>query len=99
LAQDIHVTSKTIADIQRNLREDVLPGLERLRKSVDSTHVPFPGFGSLGFVLVGKYDSVRDDVRDHVDEAIETIGKWIEALETIKDTWRAAEDAGKVVYQ
>jgi hypothetical protein len=99
LAQDIHVTSKTIADIQRNLREYVLPGLERLKTSVDSTHVPFPGFGTLGFVMAGKYDSVRDDITGHVDEAIETVGKWIEALETIKKNWRAAEDASTVVYQ
>ncbi|MCK2212588.1 hypothetical protein MF672_002050 [Actinomadura sp. ATCC 31491] len=99
MAQDIHVTSKTIADIQRNLREYVIPGLERLKGTVDSTHVPFPGFGTLGLVLVGKYDSVRDDVKGHVDEAIETIGKWIEALETIKKNWRDAEDASKVVYQ
>ncbi|PZG20693.1 hypothetical protein [Nonomuraea aridisoli] len=99
MAQDIHVTSKTIADIQRNLREYVIPGLERLKTSVDSTAVPFPGFGTLGVVLIGKYDGIRDDVRAHATEAIDTIEKWIDALETIKKNWRAAEDASTVVYQ
>ncbi|MEW9551353.1 hypothetical protein [Nonomuraea sp. NPDC050783] len=99
MAQDKYVTSKTIADIQRNLREYLLPGLERLKSSVDSTAVPFPGFGTLGVLLVGKYDSTRDDVKHYVDDAIETINNWIEALETIKKNWREAEEASKVVYQ
>lgn len=99
MSQDIHVTSKTIADIQRNLRERVLPGLERLKGSVDSTHVAFPGFGTLGLVLVGKYDGVRDDVKGYADDAIETVTKWIDALETIKTNWREAEDKSTVVYQ
>jgi hypothetical protein len=99
LAQDIHVTSKAIADIQRNLREYVIPGLERLKSSVDSTHVPFPGFGTLGFLLIGRYDDVRDDVKGYVDDAIDTLDAWIKALETIKNNWRDAEDASKVVYQ
>ncbi|WP_327589356.1 hypothetical protein OHA25_21920 [Nonomuraea sp. NBC_00507] len=99
MAQDIHITSKTIADIQRNLREYVIPGLERLKSSVDSTDVPFPGFGTLGFVLIGKYDGVRDDVKNYADDAIDTVVKWIDALETIKKNWRDAEDASTVVYQ
>ncbi|MGP3960170.1 hypothetical protein ACTWPT_29600 [Nonomuraea sp. 3N208] len=99
MAQDIHVTSKAIADIQRNLNEYVIPGLERLKSSVDSTHVPFPGFGTLGFVLIGKYDLVRDDVKAYADDSIETVRNWIMALETIRTNWRAAEDASEVGYQ
>ncbi|MFG1704808.1 hypothetical protein ACFLIM_16605 [Nonomuraea sp. M3C6] len=99
MAQDIHVTSQTIADIQRNLHEKVIPSLERLKTSVDSTDVPFPGFGSLGFVLIGKYDGVRDDVKGYTQDAIDAVSKWIDDLETVKKNWRAAEDASTVVYQ
>ncbi|MEV1174308.1 hypothetical protein [Nonomuraea sp. NPDC049784] len=99
MSQDIYVTSTTIASIQSNLNEYVIPALERLKGSVDSTGVPWPGFGSLGFILVGKYDDVRHDVKGYADDAIETIHNWIDALETIKKNWRAAEDASTVVYQ
>ncbi|NRQ34639.1 hypothetical protein HII36_22780 [Nonomuraea sp. NN258] len=99
MSQDIHVTSKTIADIQTELRERVLPGLVRLKDSVNSTHVALPGFGILGLLLMGKYDSVRDDTKDYVDDAIETVRKWIVALDTIKANWREAESKSTVVYQ
>lgn len=99
MSQDIHVTSKAIADIQRNLREYVIPGLKQFRSNVDSTHVAFPGFGSLGSLLMGKYGGIQDDVRNYASDAIETVENWIEALETIKKNWRAAEDASTVVYQ
>ncbi|GAA3615870.1 hypothetical protein GCM10022419_121430 [Nonomuraea rosea] len=99
MSQDIHVTSKTLARIQADLRESVIPGLERLKSSVDTTHVPMPGFGIQGIALGNKYDDIRDDVKSYADDAIKTVRNWIDALETIKRTWAAAEAASTVVYQ
>jgi hypothetical protein len=99
MAQDIHVTSKAIADIQRNLSEKVIPELEALKSIVDDTGVAAPGFGVLGLLLMGKYGDIQNDVRTYVDDAIETVDTWINALETIKQNWRDAEDASTVQYQ
>jgi hypothetical protein len=99
MAQDIHVTSKAIADIQENLRDYVIPGLGRLKSSVDTTNVAFPGFGTVGLLLMGRYGDIQNDVRAYADDAVETIESWIEALETIRQNWRDAEDASTVEYQ
>jgi hypothetical protein len=99
MPQEIHVTSKTIASIQSNLTEYVLPGLERFKNSVDSTHLPWPGFGTVGLALGSQYNDVCGDVKGYADDAIQTVRNWIDALETIKRTWEAAETASTVVYQ
>ncbi|MFI7130796.1 hypothetical protein ACIBQ1_34255 [Nonomuraea sp. NPDC050153] len=99
MSQDIHVTSETIAAIQSNLAERVIPGLEQFKSSVDTTHVPMPGFGILGIVLGNKYDDIRGDVKGYADDAIQTVRNWIDALETIKKAWQAAELNSTVVYQ
>jgi hypothetical protein len=99
LSQEIHVTSSAIADIQRNLGETFIPALRELKGHVDSTSVPFPGFGSLGLLMIGKYGGTQNDVRGMVDDAIDTVEKWIEALETIKKNWVKAELNSTVVYK
>jgi hypothetical protein len=96
---DIHVTSNTITTIQSNLREYLIPGLRDLQSSVDATDIAWPGFGTLGLVFGGKYESMRSDVKQYVEDAITTVENWIDALETIKKNWRDAEDASTVRYQ
>lgn len=96
---DIHVTSKAIASIQSNLREYLIPGLREFQSSADSTEISWPGFGTLGLIFGGKYDSTRDDVKQYAEDAITTVENWIDSLETIKQNWRAAEDASTVRYQ
>ncbi|MEV7011072.1 hypothetical protein [Streptosporangium sp. NPDC051022] len=99
MTQDRYVTSTCIANIQRNLGEKVLPSLRRLKQDVGSTDVDFPGFGTLGAVLIGKYGGVQDDVRGMVEDSIDTVEAWIAALETIKRNWRLAEENSAVVYK
>ncbi|MEU7895537.1 hypothetical protein AB0B45_22105 [Nonomuraea sp. NPDC049152] len=99
MAQDIHVTSTAIASIQRNLTEKVLPALRRLKQEIGSTDVGFPGFGTLGLVMIGQYSHTQDDVRRYIDEAIDTVLEWIKALETIKTNWLKAELNSTVVYR
>lgn len=66
---------------------------------MDSTDVASPGFGALGLLFANKYGGIQDDIRNCGSDAIKTVENWIDALETIKKNWRAAEDASTVVYQ
>ncbi|MFI7445831.1 hypothetical protein [Nonomuraea indica] len=99
MAQEIHITSTAIAGIQRNLQDYLIPELRQLNEKVDSTDVPFPGFGTLGLLMAAFYGTVQDDVKRNVDDACETIELWITDLETIKKNWREAELNSTVVYR
>ncbi|MFJ2029249.1 hypothetical protein [Streptosporangium sp. NPDC087985] len=99
MTQDRYVTSTCITNIQRNLNDKLLPSLKQLKKDVDSTSVSFPGFGTIGVLLIGKYGSTQNDIRRMVDDAIATVEAWIESLETIKKNWREAEEKSIVVYR
>ncbi|WP_285707223.1 hypothetical protein [Microtetraspora sp. NBRC 16547] len=99
MSQDIHVTSTCITNVQRNLNEYLLPALKELKKDIGSTDVGFPGFGTLGAVMLGRYGDVQHNVRGRTEDAIETVEAWIEALETIKKNWIQAENNSTVVYR
>jgi hypothetical protein len=99
MSQDIHVTSTCIGKVQSNLNEKLIPALKDLKKDVGNTGVAFPGFGTQGLIFGGKYSDVQHNVRGAVQDAIETVEAWIEALETVKRNWIQAENNSTVVYR
>jgi antibiotic biosynthesis monooxygenase (ABM) superfamily enzyme len=99
MSQEIHVTSTCISDIQRNLTEKLIPALRGLRKDVDTTGVDFPGFGTLGILMIGQYGTVQEDVRNAVDDSIDTVEAWIKSLDIIRKNWVEAENNSTVVYR
>ncbi|NJP95965.1 unnamed protein product [[Actinomadura] parvosata subsp. kistnae] len=100
MAQEIYVTSAAISSIQHHLDETFIPALEALKKTIDDTDVPAPGFGMpLGLALSQAYGARQDDVRGAVDKAVKTVEAWVTALETIKKNWRDAEESSTVVYK
>ncbi|MFC6087176.1 hypothetical protein [Sphaerisporangium aureirubrum] len=99
MSQERYVTSAAIEGIVKEIDEDVLPAIRRMRALIDTTGVPFPGWGAVGELLVGvPYGRVQDDVREKFAEAEAVLEAWAGRLETARRNWRTAEEQSTVVY-
>ncbi|GAA3115044.1 hypothetical protein [Streptosporangium carneum] len=100
MTQDRYVTSTAIQSIRTELDDDVIPKIGELRGLIDSTDVPFPGWGGVGELAIGlRYRQVQEDAREKLSQALDVLESWQEALNTAAVNWRTAEYNSTVVYQ
>jgi hypothetical protein len=101
------VTSSGIGKLRKEIDDTVTKPIEKLKTGMNETtlgasggFMGFAGWGVLGSVFFGlHYNSVQDDARAVLSQAVDTLHQWDPALATVQRNWRNAEDASTAVYQ
>ncbi|MFB4299357.1 hypothetical protein [Actinomadura sp. NTSP31] len=91
--QEKYVTSQGIERTRRQVLTEAKPLFRGIRDEVDDTDVGGVAFGVVGLAfLADAYAAVQNDMRRFMNDAMELMDEWGEALEGIERVWRAAED-------
>ncbi|MER7129976.1 hypothetical protein [Streptosporangium saharense] len=100
MALDIHVTSDAIRALHTEVTDTTVPKVKELGGLLESTDVPFPGWGAAGEVAIGiQYRRVQRQMEERFTQALEVLASWQEGLLTAEANWRTAESASGVVVR
>ncbi len=98
--QERYVTSTAIENIRKKVDTDLKQFFVNIKKYVDDTDIPFPGWGALGSLLIGfQYTNMQNDLRRLADNGRDSTEVIATALGTVERNWKKAEDAGVARYQ
>ncbi|MFI6391847.1 hypothetical protein ACIBHY_38830 [Nonomuraea sp. NPDC050547] len=99
-AQDVYVTSSSIAHLRTRLDNELAVAVTFVRDLVGTTGVDGIGFGAFGgMIMGGAYEELRAWADTTLGDAKGAVDGWSSGLEQARRNWRTAEEASKVRYR
>lgn len=99
MAIDVHVCSKAIRQLGKDLVEDVKPAYDPAVADLTEAAISYPAFGVLGFLLDTAYDEVRDYAIKYTNAGKDQLDEFRSSLEVIAAQWENAENNNQVMFK